>query len=92
MSSGLSAAEVGRELGVSADTVRRHWPRWAADKAFPRPLFGDGLLRWDGAAVHEWKIRQSSLAPTSLEPDWAAIARARGLALDAGIDPDLVRT
>lgn len=91
MSAGLTAAKVAAILGVSADTVRRHWPAWSAEKGFPQPLFGRGLLRWDGEAVNEWKRRRSE-APTAaeLEPDWAAIARARGAALDAGRDPNLV--
>jgi hypothetical protein len=88
----MTTAQVGRELGVSAATVRRHWPDWFKARGFPRPLFEDGLLRWDSVAVLEWKRRTSqSEQAASLEPDWAAIARARGLALDAGIDPELVR-
>lgn len=89
---GISTGKVGELLGVSADTVRRHWPAWSQDKDFPRPLFTGGLLRWDGAAVEDWKRRRSTPAAEhqSLETDWAAIARRRGAALDAGVDPELL--
>lgn len=91
-SHGATASRVGEIVGVSADTVRRHWRTWPG---FPRPLFGEGaMLRWDAAAVEDWKRRRSQASaldePASLEPDWAAIARQRGLALDRGEDPDVV--
>jgi predicted DNA-binding transcriptional regulator AlpA len=92
-SSGISTAKVGALLGVSADTVRRHWPRWATERGFPHPLFTGGLLRWDAQVVTDWKLRRSQPATppaVELEPDWAAIARCRGAALDAGGDPDLL--
>lgn len=90
MSKGATAATVGHELGVSADTVRRHHAEWTAAKGFPRPIFDTPFLRWDLDQVVAWKQRRSapSIAPAPLEPDWAAIARLRGLALDAGRDPD----
>lgn len=90
--SGVTAAGVGKVLGVSADTVRRHWSTWSSTKGFPRPLFGeDSMLRWDEQAVTDWKVRRSNpIAAGELEPDWAAIARARGAALDRGEDPDVV--
>lgn len=91
MSGGFSAAQVGALLGRSADTVRRHWPRWSAELGFPRPLLTGALLSWDSEAVETWKRRRSE--PTAgapeLEPDWAAIARQRGALLDAGQNPDL---
>lgn len=89
--SGIGAAQVGHELGVSADTVRRHWPEWMAAQGFPRPLFNGGLLRWDASAVTAWKERRSqpdTPATAALDTDWAAIARRRGAALDAGRDPE----
>ncbi|WP_428668091.1 hypothetical protein [Reyranella sp.] len=91
MSAGLSAGAIGTLLGVSADTVRRHHGEWTRTRGFPRPLFDDGMLRWDGEAVVAWKQRASRPAdePAGIETDWAAIARRRGAALDAGADPDL---
>lgn len=91
--SGIGTARVGQLCGgVSADTVRRRWPEWARTLGFPHPLFTGGLLRWDEAAIVAWKARRSGAGAADaaeLQPDWAAIARQRGLALDAGRDPDL---
>lgn len=92
MSAGMTASKVGQALGVSADTVRRHHAAWTARDGFPRPLFDAGMLRWDEALVTAWKLRRSQAASTpaeDLEPDYAAIARRRGAALDAGLNPDL---
>ena len=51
------------------------------------------ILRWDAAAFEAWRSRPMASAGTAEDLDsidWAAIARARGAALDAGRDPDFV--
>lgn len=94
----LTTGGIAQILNVSADTVRRHWPTWSAAQGFPRPLplptdSPRALLRWDKAAVAAWTTRLgSSRGEGEGDPidtvDWAAVARARGLALDRGQDPD----
>lgn len=95
----LTTGQIGERLGVSADTVRRQWPEWRARRGFPAPLPLDttaarAILRWDAAAFEAWRTRPAPAAGGLAEDldsiDWAAIARARGLALDAGRDPDFV--
>lgn len=92
MTTGITAAAVGIALGVSADTVRRHWPQWSAARGFPRPLFDHGLLRWDAGLIEDWKRERSrpDQQVPALETDWASLARRRGAALDAGRDPELI--
>ncbi len=91
----LTVPQVAEELGVSACTVRKHWPDWHRTQGFPKPLplTGNGrlILRWDAAALATWKILRSGLSEADLDTtDWATIARARGEALDRGEDPDIV--
>lgn len=99
MSDTYTTGQIGQRLGVSADTVRRQWPEWQRRRGFPNPLpidtaTGRALLRWDAADFEAWRTRPAlagaaqAIADDSV--DWAAIARARGLALDAGRDPDFV--
>jgi hypothetical protein len=84
-------------LHVSADTVRRHWPEWHRAKGFPKPLplptdSPRAILRWDAAAFDAWRTLQggnNGAADAIDTTDWAAVARARGLALDRGESPDL---
>lgn len=95
----LTTGDIGQRLGVSADTVRRQWPEWQRRKGFPEPLpllgASRAILRWDADTFEAWRkaptIAAAELAKLAdLESvDWAAVARARGLALDAGRDPDL---
>lgn len=99
MSDTLTTGDIGRRLGVSADTVRRQWPEWRRRKNFPEPLPLTGssraILRWDAEAFTQWRAAPTAAAAelaklADLDSiDWAAIARARGQALDAGRDPDL---
>jgi hypothetical protein len=95
----LTTGDIGARLGVSADTVRRQWPEWHRRRGFPEPLPLTGssraILRWDAEAFETWR-RAPTIAAAELAKladiesiDWAAVARARGLALDAGRDPDL---
>lgn len=98
----LTTGGIAQILNVSADTVRRHWPTWSKEKGFPRPLTlptdsTRALLRWDKAAVTAWTSfggggsRGEGDGGASIDNDfvdWAAVARARGLALDRGQDPD----
>ena len=97
----LTTGQIGQRLGVSADTVRRQWPEWRARRGFPAPLPLDtmasrAILRWDAEAFEAWRSAPAKAAADSVSQaaldsiDWAAIARARGLALDAGRDPDFV--
>lgn len=96
----VTTGDIGRRLGVSADTVRRQWPEWRRRRNFPEPLplptgSSRTILRWDAEAFETWRraptIAAAELAKmTDVESvDWAAVARARGLALDTGRDPDL---
>lgn len=96
----LTTGQIGERLGVSADTVRRQWPEWQRRRGFPEPLplptgSSRTILRWDAQAFETWR-KAPTIAAAELAKladvesiDWAAIARARGLALDAGRDPDL---
>lgn len=98
MSAAYTTGDVARLLGVSADTVRRHWPEWHRSKGFPQPLpllaGARSLLRWDAATVDLWRTRPMTPGEGSVADidttDWALVARLRGAALDAGRDPDFV--
>lgn len=93
MTTTYTTGQVGERLGVSADTVRRWWPDWHAQRGFPRPLplatNGRALLRWDAAAVETWRARPTVNVDELDNVDWSAIARTRLAALLAGRDPDL---
>lgn len=97
-----TTGRLGEILQVSADTVRRHWPAWHRAQGFPKPLplptdNARALLRWDAAAVDAWRSHRGGNGDggpadaVSIDTtDWAAVARARGLALDRGENPDAV--
>lgn len=93
MKATYTTGQIGERLGVSADTVRRWWPDWHAQRGFPRPLplatGGRALLRWDAAAVEAWRTLPTTDAAQLDTVDWAAVAAARLGALLAGRDPDL---
>lgn len=50
----LNIAQVGRELGHSAEWFSRHRAKLEAEQGFPPPMPGCGK-RWDSAAVARWK-------------------------------------
>jgi hypothetical protein len=96
MSAG-TPSEAARVIGCSVDTLMRAWPMWARSKGFPPPLDvgtrGTHHWRFDIERVIRWKESGGTAPPPSALPlsvDWALIARRRGEALDAGLDPDLI--
>lgn len=48
----LSAADVGRELGRSADWIHSNWQKLVAEKKLPPPIIETGGLTWSAAQVY----------------------------------------
>jgi len=57
----LTAADVGRELGRSADWIYDNWRKLVAEKKLPAPIIEAGGLTW--SAAHVYAVLDKSLTP-----------------------------
>jgi hypothetical protein len=74
----LTAADVGRELGRSADWVHANWHKLVAEKKLPPPIIEAGGLTWSAAHVYAFLDR-------GLPPAQRATAAAYRAALAAAL-------
>lgn len=73
----LTAADVGRELGRTADWVHRHWHDLVAEKKIPEPILDNsGHVTWSAAQFYAFLDRKLTRAQR-------AAAAAYRIALDS---------
>lgn len=58
----LTAADVGREFGRSADWIYDNWRRLVAEKKLPAPIIEAGGLTWSAAHVYAFLDRHLTAA------------------------------
>lgn len=71
----LNAADVADTLGYSLDHFRRSWRDWRRKHGFPAPLVG---LKWDAAALENWRTERAAALATQPEPARGGRAREVG--------------
>lgn len=74
----LTAADVGRELGRSADWIYDNWRKLVAQKRLPAPIIENGGLTWSAAQLY-------AVLDRGLTPSQRASAAAYRAALEAAL-------